>query len=73
MIFDLTYKSSGGFVSEFFESTKYIDDWREYIDIMRVFYDFFYIFIVIVILSEITSGIIIDTFAQLRLKNEQEN
>jgi hypothetical protein len=41
----------------------YLDEWK---DTVKVFVDLFYIFIIIIIFQEINSGIIIDTFKDLR-------
>lgn len=43
----------------------YLDDWnndKRY----KMIYDIFYIFIIIIILSEVVSALIIDTFAKKR-------
>jgi hypothetical protein len=47
--------------------TEYDDEWK--IGLSN-FYDFMYTFVILSLLSQIFSGIIIDTFAQLRTEYE---
>ena len=66
---DLTYKDDGGFVNFFEPEEKYLDEWGD--SLWKILYDFAYIFMIIILISQILSGIIIDTFAQLREKREE--
>lgn len=66
-IFDQTYKNDAGFVS--FVEIDYYDNWRFN---MRVLFDFLYQFIILSLISEIISGIIIDTFKVIREEKEEQ-
>jgi hypothetical protein len=61
IMFDLTFKGNGGFLGFF--TSNYKDEWKFN---SRVIFDFIYIFLIIILISQIISGIIIDNFAQLR-------
>jgi hypothetical protein len=60
MIFDLTFKSNGGFVGSLNRSEDSYKGWG--ID-FRAIYDFLYAFFVCLLMIEMLSGIIIDAFA----------
>ena len=59
----MTYKNNAGHTSFIDSEERYYENWDNQ---LRVIYDLSYIFIVIILLSEILSGIIIDTFTMLR-------
>ena len=67
-IFDMTHKSDAGYASIY--KDEYNDDWN--IGLTNLF-DFSYIFLIIIIISEIISGIIIDTLAKLREVDEDRS
>lgn len=63
MIVDTTFKSDSGFVGILNRDENAYKGWG--ID-FRAIYDFFYAFFICLLMIEILSGIIIDTFASLR-------
>lgn len=63
MIVDMTFKNDGGFVGILNRDNSQYKGWG--ID-FRAIYDFVYAFFVCLLMIEILSGIIIDTFASLR-------
>lgn len=64
-MFDLMFKNDGGFTGYFaLSSNKYVSTLFT-LDIKSLF-DFVYNFVVLILVIEILSGIIIDTFAELR-------
>ena len=78
IIFDLTFKADGGITGQYIIiqfvifykrfPPKYDDGWEFN---GRVFYDLLYTFVIIIVVNQIISGIIIDTFASLRSEIEQ--
>ncbi|EAR93357.2 MIR domain protein (macronuclear) [Tetrahymena thermophila SB210] len=70
MIVDMTFKNDGGFVGILNRQSSDYQGWSlNY----RAVYDFMYAFFVSLLLIEILSGIIIDTFASLREHQEEKN
>jgi hypothetical protein len=59
-IFDQTFKNNGGFTANLVLTELSSSNYDE------VIFDFVYIFIILILISQIIAGIIIDTFAQLR-------
>ncbi|KAL4453083.1 hypothetical protein ABPG74_015314 [Tetrahymena malaccensis] len=70
MIVDMTFKNDGGFVGIL---NRQASDYQGWSLNYRAVYDFMYAFFVSLLLIEILSGIIIDTFASLREQQEEKN
>ena len=67
-VFDRTFKESAGFITG--KENIYLDEWKDY---GRVIYNMLYIFVIIILCKEIISGIIIDTFKELRQYQEEKD
>jgi len=74
-IFDVWYKADGaigGFLEDNYSSlTQGEDEYNP--DFFRIIYDFLFNFLVTILLAEILSGIITDTFSSIRAKRESLN
>ncbi len=69
MFFDSTFKIDGGQTGIFNVMGDRYQDGKYSFDSKAVL-DFFYCFIVLILLIEILGGLIIDTFAELRAEND---
>ncbi|KRW98640.1 hypothetical protein PPERSA_00228 [Pseudocohnilembus persalinus] len=71
IMFDSTFKYDGGFVGLFsWDAIQYIES--DFVIDWKAIYDFLYNFIILVLVLEMLSGIIIDTFGELRSENEEK-
>lgn len=65
VVFDSTFKNDGGFSGLFgYNPNLYVEN--DFIINVQAIFEFLYNFLVLILIIEILSGIIIDTFAELR-------